>query len=543
MEKNFGGLNCEKQLNLYIQFIEYLCLKGKISLDEKQIMKLFENYIIHAICESHSDILFKILSKESKDAGMDKFIIMNDKIAKEFFDTVFCGENMPLKQLTELGFSCFTKFLHWSSDEKYGSPKAVLSAEPSRGLNSLWQIAFLTPKEKIRQKAKEYITDIIEQQCKKFKSKRIEILNNALSIALRNIKENEKIIITALSIINEIIERLECLKIEEISISYSVPPLCEINISGVFGENTVFINENLKISNLKSLISAQYKVHKSLIILRKFKDKEIVDDVFDFYISSLKNMTDNKLILDIKPLEIPYKETPRYILSNNLDLFNILLWILGNSHDQEIVNNVWKLIISLPINEQLKSRILNADSLLKINSEGNYDWFADVLRISKELNNTELLYNLYVLYEIHLGKNEKNTEFMDTFMEKSGLEFLRQIYENKKNCDLGNSNLDIKFLDYTIRILKIYINPDTFLEIIPDEKDSENLFTEILKFMRQISRIKKNTEFFNNSMISFFEACCHFHEIMLISDAKLIPKILTTEYFSTIKQCILVCFI
>eukprot|EP01022_Parablepharisma_sp_SALTPOND_P023266 TRINITY_DN4870_c0_g1_i1.p1 TRINITY_DN4870_c0_g1~~TRINITY_DN4870_c0_g1_i1.p1 ORF type:complete len:1060 (+),score=117.99 TRINITY_DN4870_c0_g1_i1:769-3948(+) len=531
--QHFGtGFTFARQAALYLAFLEYFCSKGHISLLPEDVLVLWECYVQHGICEAHSDMLFNIVTKESKDPkDSNRFTLFQDKVAKVFFDQILCAASSVSAKLTENGFECFKKYMEWANEKDFVPGREYTNIQ---GLDSLWGICFESPYEQLQNKAKDYLVDVIEQQCDRYKQKRRDIIANALETALSNANKDltsTAKIKTALKIIAALIERIERLKVEDVGPEYSALPLMDFEIyrNGSESFDKISINENMKLSHLKSLLSSVYKVNKSLIVLRKHPEKEVIDESYDYYLSNLKRVTGNKLIVEILSLGIPVKETPRFLLANS-GTFGQLLQLL-KAPSENVVNEVWELMMCLPINESFRNKLVN---LVFAKGKVKKGW-AEFLGISKDYESVELVYYLYVLNEIH-HSTEEGIEYMRIFMKKGGVAFLLSVFDAKKKSI--RVKLNTTCLEYIIRLVTLYLNPDTYSVVFPNIEDSLRIWNDVLDLMGLINYSQSSDTKMNlKTQIILFDVCCSFHEAIANIDLRLISQINNEKYQTTLKQC------
>ncbi len=183
---------------------------------------LWKAYVEETVSEQHANILFTSLMKENIPAGVgNKFLLLQDKVAKGFFDEVLCHGSLSLcGHRTPSGFTCFKTYLNWVN-EKLLLPSTYIPGsqltgteekaplEQFQGLKALWVFAFQTEMRSIRDQAVELLVSIIEKLCTKFKTQRAQITEQALATALATLDDsrNGGRVRMALEIIDAIIER------------------------------------------------------------------------------------------------------------------------------------------------------------------------------------------------------------------------------------------------------------------------------------------------------------------------------------------------
>eukprot|EP01022_Parablepharisma_sp_SALTPOND_P031230 TRINITY_DN78_c0_g1_i1.p1 TRINITY_DN78_c0_g1~~TRINITY_DN78_c0_g1_i1.p1 ORF type:complete len:2462 (-),score=272.77 TRINITY_DN78_c0_g1_i1:2173-9558(-) len=546
MDTDFGtGFTFAEQARLYIEFFEYYCSKGSLTLSKEDFLGLWRSYVENAFCESHADILFNSMMKEVKASYADhKFVLFSDKVAQAVFEELLCAPEAGITKLTPFGFACFRTYMLWINQREPVTPSKVQKSvlELYQGFPTLWSIAFHSEVNAIKGQAKEFLVNLIDRICLRSKIRRREITEKALEVALDNVKDLENVaqIKTALDIINSIIGKIECLSYEEVGPMYAYPPLTTFYLYSHPGAKpTVLqINENMKLSNLRCLLSNMYKVHKSRIVLRGYVSRMEYSDECDYYLTSFKRLTDNKLLVDFKKNEIPLKETPRFILANSA-IFTRLQELL-KSPKEEIVDEVWKLILTLPLNEDVRERLRKlalpeaTDSATKIQ-----EW-------EKYLDGQEsiqLVYYLYVLDKL-IGDKE-NQLYSEKFLKKGGAAFLLSVFGKKKAGP--KTRLNLKCLEYCIRIISVYILPETYATVFEGAGSDVAFWKDIVGLIEWISKQSENEENIVDEtekeiytdLAGIFAACCEAHYAMLKAQAKFIANATNKEYVEILKQCLL----
>jgi len=548
MDLNFGtGFTFAKQAKLYIDFFEYYCQKGNLTLSKEDFLKLWKIYIENSLCEAHADILFTAMMREQKSTYGDlKFILFNEKVAKSVFEELLCSTSGTLK-LTPCGFQCFKTFMNWlnrpSQVSAVKSGKNIL--DNYQGLSTLWDISFQSEVNIIKEQSRDFLVYLIEKLCQQNRVKRKEITEKALETALDKVKDTGNAIQTrtALLILNSIIEKIECLKYEEIGSSYYYPPLTTFQCFPVSGGKPVVvqISENLKLSNLKCMLSNVLKVHKSKIVLKGFHNKTEYSDDCDYFLTTFKRLTDNKFYLDYKKSDIPYKETPRFILANSA-IFARLQEFL-KSPKEDIVNEVWKLVLTLPLNEEYKDKLKKMTTATIDNTENSKklaEW-ERCLDLTSGYDSVSLVYYLYVLNEL-IGDKE-NTErklYTEKFLKKSGPLLLFSIFHKKKNAIRNKMNL--KCIQYCLRIISTYISSENYSLLFAENLENDvNFWNDILELIEWVSLrgSTKNNEIIDEYCEDLLNSCCQVHYSMLKASSKLISNAMNKNYISIFKECIL----
>ena len=278
MDTDFGtGFIFSHQTQAYIDFLLYLCSKSALRISKEEFVKLWKCYVEEAFCEPHADILFSAIMKESNTPMVNSFTFFSNDIARSVFEEFLCGKQV---KLTSCGFSCFCTYMVWLSNKLTDKP----SLEKYPGFPMLWKIAFHSEVDRIREEANNFLVEFIEDLCTCNKTKRAEITEKVLDLALSNVEDVNNVpqVQTALRIIEAIIEKVECEKPEEIGPEYSYPPLITFQIELKDSNNVkvkqVKINENMKIRNLRCLLSNEFKKHKSFITIMGHNNNKYTDD-------------------------------------------------------------------------------------------------------------------------------------------------------------------------------------------------------------------------------------------------------------------------
>ena len=521
--------------------MNYCNTKGKISIIKEELLKIWKIYVENRICGQHADILFSALQKETRNSYC-KFSLFKDETAKVFFNEILCLTNA---KLTQSGFSLFKSYMMWVNEkESMSSTQNIkVTLESFKGLSSLWNIAFKSEIQILKDQAKDCLVDIIDKHCSKPRAKKKEILEKAMEMALLQLKENPSIqeVRIALNIINAIIDRIECLKWEEITSQYSSPPLVEFEI--YLDKNKppeiIFMNEKMRFSNLKIFLSNKYKFNKNRLAVQNYSTKMEYDDKCDFPLTNFKRLTDNKFLVNVKKLDLPLIEMPRYILSNSslfLKLQNLL-----NSQNEEIVKEIWNLILNLPCNEEYEARWKKL--ALNEKAEGNKilsEW-ENYLQIAGNYDSPSLAYHIYILETIFFKNNKADKVYKELFLKKGGLVFVSEVFAKKKNS--FNKILNIKCLDYTLKILHAYINEETYSKVITSP-ESEIAFwkdiSAILDWIREryLQKQEIGQEIDQKTEKNLFVSCVNIHNSMVKANQKLFKEILKKEFLDNLKTSI-----
>lgn len=533
METDFGsGFTFHDQAALYIEFLLYLCIKSELTLSKEEFLKLWRCYIEEGLCEEHSDILFNAMMMETK-YKQNHFVLVEDKVARAVFDELLCSPADNLSQLNSSGFLCFRKYMTWVYRKDTVSVQS-LGLKGNKGFKMLWTILFQTKNEQLKEQAKELLVAFIDNMCQQSRTKRKEIIETALEFALDNVKNVEDVEQTkiALQIINAIIDRIELINYEQVGPEYSHPPLISFQISYSSKEPplVVKINESMKLSNLKCLLSNKLKINKSKIILKNFAGTLQYSDERYYLLSTLKRSTD-KLLLEVRHNSFPETEAPRFILANS-SLFARLKSLLASPRE-EVVEEVWSLALNLPVNEAANERL----DRLKLQDTTIKAW-QEFLEVSAEYNSVDLVYYLYILNG-KMGESG-NKKYVEQFIKKGGTVFVFSVFTKKLNETY--TMLNLKSLEYCIRIISTYILEE--YGTLFEESGSDKIFWDgAMQLMQWTSDGKDSrspAEGKNNVDSSgIFEACCKAHYLMLKANNLFIEKATNNAYVTALKNCLL----
>ena len=495
-----SGLVFDEQAKLYVEFIEYCIMKGSVTLSKEQFDILWKCYIEHSFNQAHADILFTSMMKQGRIANVNRrFLLATDEVSIAIFEDLLCNPSIAITKLTPCGFTCLREYMAWvNSIDK----AKKLSLEMYKGLHVLWDITFKS--EELKEKAKEFLVNFIESVWNK--TKRGETTEKILSTVL-DYANNSQQTETALTMINDIIDKVECLKYEEVGDEYFNSPLLYFDLLSLKDESTMTltINEKMRFSNLKLLLSNVLKVHKSKIVLRDYATRTEFAPDYNCLLTTLKRKTEGKLCYSISKVKFPLKETPRYILANS-KLFDRLKSLL-NSKKESIINNTWSLILSLPLNEAMESMLKNINSMKvpKSSKERIKEWEA-YLNIQKDPSS--LVYCLHVINTL-ITKGNTKKEYTKSFIEKGGVAFVLSIFNSKAN---------VKCLEYCIRILTIYITPEYYNEVFEESEGGIKFWDETIHLLE------------SSTDKDLLEVCYKAHYAMIAVNKDFIDKIINKEY-------------
>jgi len=531
MDTDFGsGFTFNHQARLYVDFLLHLCGNSELTLSEEEFLKLWKCYIEERLCEEHSDILFEAMQVEAKNR-QKKFVLLNDKVARVVFDELLCNP-VSIPYLNSCGFLCFNKYMKWIYLKESTNIQAP-GLKGNQGFRTLWTILFQAKSEQLKKQVKEFLVIFIDDMCQKNRGKRKEFTETALEFALDNVKHVEDVEQTkiALEIINAIINKIEMTGYESIGPEYMYPPLITFMISHNSKESPipVKINEDMKVSNLRCLLSNKYEINKAKLVIKNCSGTFIYTDEKDFPLMSLKRTTDNKLSLELKQSNFAENETPRYILANS-PLFNRLKSLLC-SPKEEIVEEVWNLISNLPLNEAANDRV----NRLTFSDSSIKSW-QQHLETNADYNSVSLVYHLYILS----GKirEDGNKSYVDLFIKKGGVGFIFSVF--LKKLAEPHKTLNLRSLEYCIRTISAYIVQE--YETIFNKNENDKVFWDgVMKLIQWISNTKENKDHILEiiDMSSAFEACCNAHYLMLKKNTSFIENITSSEYIGTLKSCLL----
>ena len=419
---------------------------------------------------------------------------MSDKLAKIFFDELLCcEEHLSISKLSKNGFACFKAYMSLLQEkellfklpplqksESAGSAGKQTNKMVSQGFPMLWEIA-ITSVGDVRNSAINFLVESFYKLTQKYPARLRDLTESMLETALEHIKDNsnEMQIKSVLNIIDSIVERIECTKIDEISNVYSEPPLLNFRIQFIDRQAllTLSINEHLKISHLKSLISKTQKANKSLIHLYIPKTRLELREGYDhIYLSRLYRESDGDLLMEIKKCNVPLKDTPRHILANS-KIFGKLQNLLNNANE-DIVNGVWNLVLSLPLNEEHKDKW---KKILAINGEGKrVDW-------ERTIGNYEspgLAYNLYILRELICAKTVGKDDYKELFLKLGGFQALTLLLSKVKT--LPKKKLTATSLTQIFYLMSFLTTTETFPKIFITQDASLTLWQDTLQILNGI---------------------------------------------------------
>ncbi len=558
------GLTFGKQSQLYVDFFEYYCAKGGVALGKEDLLKLWKCYVEDSLCEEHSDILFSALMKEPKSSHYgSKFILFGDKVSRAIFEEVLCSTvPLAIARLTQAGFACFKSYMLWANQKelisvqtyKIGYDPAAKQAAPAKsapaldgfqGLPALWAIAFQSAVPLIREQARDFLVNFIDKICTRHRTRRGEITEKVLETALDNAKDLGDVqqVRTALQIIDSIIEKTECLKHEEVGPAYTYQPLLALQIYtsvSMTKPRTVNISEGMKLSNLRCLLSSIYQVHKTRIVIKSYDRKMEFTDDNEYFLTSFKRLTENKLYVEFKKSDVPLKETPRFILANSA-LFGRLQTLLMTPKE-EIVNDVWKLILNLPLNESCKENLKKlALSDSPVDPVQRIQEWEKGLEVAPPYDSVGLTYYLYILSEmIHTRETAEKKLLFDRFLKRGGTAFLLAVFAKKKSAP--PTKLNLKSLEYCIRLISLYITRETHSAVFSESPAAAlGFWNDIRGIIEWVVGRDANTpnEADRECEAELFAACCQAHYVMLRADESFVNEVTRKDHIAVVKECLL----
>ncbi len=540
-----------KQAKLYIDFFEYYCSKGGIALEKEDLLKLWKCYVEESFCEQHSDILFAALMKEPKSAHYgEKYVLMRDTVARTVFEEILCNPApAAIARITPMGFVCFKNYMLWVNQRELAPANGKSAYDFSKhnnqqeerfvpeniqGLATLWVVAFQSRVPAIREQARDFLVNFVDKMGAKYRKKRAEVTEKALATALDNVRDLGDLeqVRIALQIIDSVIEKVECLRHEDVGPAYFYPPLLSMQVyTSAKQSTTVNISENMKLSNFRCLLSSIFKIHKSKIVIKSYERRTEFTDEYEYYMTNFKRLADNKFFVEFRKSEVPLKETPRFILANSA-IFGRLQALL-KSPKEEIVSEVWKLILGLPLNESYKETLKRmaipdaADPVLCVQ-----DW-EKYLEVSPAYDSVSLTYYLYVLNEMtQTQEATEHKQLLDRLIKKGGTAFLLSVFTKKRAAP--RTKLNLKSLEYCVKLISLYITPESYSLVFPGPDADSDFWTGIRDIMEWISG-KRDSE----CEAELFAACCQAHYAMLREKEKFVAEVIRKEYIGLLKECLL----
>ncbi len=305
---------------------------------------------------------------------------------------------------------------------------------------------------------------------------------------------------------------------------YANQPLIDFEVyrQGEAQPTIVSINESLRMSHLKNMLSSIFRVHKSRLVLRSYVTKRVCDDFYDYYLTSFKQLNNNTILVEIKESEVAMKETPRFILSNS-GIFKQLQALL-RATNEEIADLAWTLLLALPVNEESKEKLARLD----VGGETLQDW-ERYLGIS---DSSVLAYYLHVMSGMCAAGTENSEKFMERFVSKGGLTFLLSSFAKSKTE--ARTKLNTKCLEYTIRLITGHLRANTYAILFPKPESDISLWNDVLEiteWSRGKPALDAETEF------ALFDACCGFHSAMAKANDKFVEMGLRKGYLEILKKC------
>ena len=284
-------------------------------------------------------------------------------------------------------------------------------------------------------------------------------------------------------------------------------------------------------SNLKNLISSKFKVHKKRFTIRSYSTRVEFDDKCDYWLTSFKRLCDNKMIFEEKKLDIPLKETPRFILSNS-GLFIRLLELLKSSNE-EVVKEVWKLVASIPSNEELENKLKKLSFNENPEKEKTLIEWENYLQIAGNYDSPLLVYSLNLLKTLLIGKDIEKS-YKEKFLKKGGLTFMSSVFSKKNNAI--KSKLNVKCLEFSMRIMSAYINEETYSILLSNSNSEEALWKDIFDILQWLIIQNNGKELDQESEFSLYWSCCNIHLNMARVKPKNAQELLKKEYIEIIKE-------
>lgn len=295
--------------------------------------------------------------------------------------------------------------------------------------------------------------------------------------------------------------------------------------------DVVTINEEMHFSNLKNLISKRFNLHKKRFILRSFKTNEEFEDKCNYWLANIYRLCENKIIIEEKKLDVPLKDTPRYILANS-GLFIRLQELLKTSNE-DIVKEVWKLVTNLPQNEELENRLKKLSFNVNPEKEKTLNEWENYLQIVGNYDSPLLAYSLNILRTLLNGK-EIDKSYKENFLKKGGLIFLSSVFSKKKNSI--KNKLNVKCLECSLRIMSTYINEETYAILFTSPESEEALWKDIFSIFQWLTLQDNGKELDQESEYSLFYSCCLIHLSMAKVKPKNILEIFKKEYIEILKE-------
>ena len=156
-----------------------------------------------------------------------------------------------------------------------------------------------------------------------------------------------------------------------------------------------------------------------------------------------------KIQIKIRQELIPFADKPSRLLCNTHEIFVELLGMLNNPNN-EVFEEVWKLLKNLPKNEQIMDLLsLKKIEAVPINDWNNYLLFKDISdcpRISYTLCS-------FASFLEETSKKEEFKKYKEIFIAKKGFQHIILIFNS--NVSRENSNLSMKCLFYCLKVMNI----------------------------------------------------------------------------------------
>lgn len=468
---------------------------------------------------------------------------MSDKLARIFFDEYLCSEeHLNISRLTLNGFMCFKAYMSMLQEkepllklppiqksESVGSVSKQTFRINSPGFSMLWEIA-VTSVGDVRTSAISFLVESFYKLTQKYPTRLRDITESMLETALEHIKDisNEMQIKSVLNIIDSIVERIECTKIDEVTNAYLEPPLLNFRIQFIDRQPpiTLSINDNLRITHLKSLISKTMKANKRLIHLYIPKTKLELSEGYDYiYVTRLYKETDGDLLIEIKKCNVPLKDSPRHILANS-KIFGKLQSLLNNGNE-DIVNGVWNLVIGLPLNEEHKDKWKKILNLATTGEGKRVDW-------EKAMGNYEppgLAYNLYILRELICSKSVGKDDYKELFLRLGGFQALLVFLSKIKAWP--KKKLTATSLTLIFYLMSFLTNLETYTRLFTFQEASVTLWMDTLRILNEIiNETSQSNSYDNETEAALALGCFQVQGALIISHQKFSEMILTEEYIA-----------
>ena len=234
--------------------------------------------------------------------------------------------------------------------------------------------------------------------------------------------------------------------------------------------------------HLRNYISFETKTHLNFISIRNTpQGQEIEKNFDDNYLTHIHQRNKGKIYVELKKSNLQLKEIPRYILSNSA-CFGKLLDCLKSNNDA-VLNEAWKLLLNLPLNEDMGEKIRKME--FEENKESPLKAWEEYLGVSGEKEEC-LAYYMHALDKLlnEGGKSEK-----EKFLKKKGFQFIYGVFIIKAKAGKRNK-LNLKCIEFTLHLMSNLIKKDNFSTLLSAE-DWQNLWVETMKIVGSISQKKE----------------------------------------------------